>query len=236
MQTRRLCIIVEGKTESIFVKKLLAPYLAEQTNNYLIVYPIQNETSTGHKGGVVNYKKLIDNILTQAKVDPESYLTTFIDYYGLSSINFPQYESIINKFQDINEIVEQFEKQMAFDVKSINEQKFIPYIQLHEFEALYFADYLRFLKIDPRWNQGHERDMSKILKEFDNRPELINNNYETAPSKRLEHKLNYGKSHHTNLFTQYLENHNLICDALTNMSEMCTHFNKWLIKLTKLVE
>jgi len=230
-------VIVEGATENIFIKRILEPYITRQTDGKLILYPTQNETSSGFRGGVVSYQKLIDNIVTQAKIKPNAYITTLIDYYGLDKVNFPQYQEIINnKSLDIYEKIEQFEKQMELDIQNDCNQRFIPYIQLHEFEALYFADLDRFLEIDPIWNEKQKMDISNILLQAKNQPELINGKPETAPSKRLRDKLCYGKVHHSKLFASYLENNDLIDSAITNMSERCPHFNEWLTKVLKLAE
>jgi hypothetical protein len=236
LMQKRVYVVVEGKTESIFVAKVLSPYFAQRTDSKLMLYPTQNETSSGYKGGVVSYKKLIDNISTLSKLDSSGYITTFIDYYGLSATNFPHYTEVSKKVVDVYEKVARFEKQIGLDVQDICGQRFIPYIQLHEFEALYFADYERFLKIDPMWNETHTSAITAILHKANYQPELINDNPDTAPSKRLQNKLCYSKVHHSGIFASYLEHNNSINLAVEKMSETCPHFNQWLEKLLKLVE
>jgi hypothetical protein len=66
-------------------------------------------------------------------------------------------------------------------------KRFIPYVQMHEFEGLLFSD-------PERLAVGIEReDLTDYFQLIKNRfatPEEINDNFETAPSKRIEKKIN----------------------------------------------
>ena len=80
--------------------------------------------------------------------------------------------------------------------EAINDSRFIPYIQLHEFEALLFCgiDYLakRYPGCEKRCEQ-----LKKDLEKTSN-PELINNSPETAPSKRIIKAIEGDKKQHYN--------------------------------------
>ena len=165
-------MIVEGKSESIFMRRLLAHYLYRASNSRFILHVIQNETSSGYYGGVVNYAKLVRNIQRLLDEHPYGYVTTFIDFYGLSTIDFPFYEQIVKHSSDPYKQISRMEDILVHAVG--NHKRFISYIQLHEFEALYFADYERFLMIDPSWSRKQKIKIMQIVSEYHN-PELINN-------------------------------------------------------------
>lgn len=77
--------------------------------------------------------------------------------------------------------VDYLEKAMATE---INSERFIPYIQLHEFEALLFAD---IGKLKLFYLEGKDREIERlkaVASSFDS-PELINEGSETAPSKQI---------------------------------------------------
>lgn len=104
--------------------------------------------------------------------------TTMFDLYALPD-DFPGYEAA-------KAIGEPYARVAALETafaEAINDSRFIPYIQLHEFEALLFCgiDYLakRYPGCEKRCEQ-----LKKDLEKTSN-PELINNSPETAPSKRI---------------------------------------------------
>ena len=65
--------------------------------------------------------------------DEKHCFTTMFDFYALST-DFPSYGlEMQNPYQKVNALEDAFGE-------NVNAQNFIPYIQLHEFEALLFAD------------------------------------------------------------------------------------------------
>lgn len=74
--------------------------------------------------------------------------------------------------------VEAMERSIASD---INDRRFIPYIQLHEFEALLFSAPDGFKMY---FDDNISEEIQGIIDSFEN-PEEINSSPETAPSKRL---------------------------------------------------
>ena len=86
---------------------------------------------------MTTYQKAKQDILTWMKEDDhaECRFTTMFDLYRLPD-DFPGYEqskSISDPYLRVMFI----ERELA---KDIDDYRFIPYIQLHEFEALIFAD------------------------------------------------------------------------------------------------
>lgn len=97
----------------------------------------------------------------------QGIVTTLIDYYGFKK----------STSKSPREILDEIGK------KSLREHT-IPYLQMHEIEALWFSD---IEKISQKMNADSKQksELQKIVNEFNN-PEQINNSPETAPSKRLE--------------------------------------------------
>ena len=130
-----LNIIVEGQTEETFVRDVLAPYRGTRG-----IFAVARCVETGRKrgrifrGGVRNYEKIRRDIKCWLNQRQDTYCTTMFDFYGLPK-NFPGRTSIDSN-QQARERVKYIEKAFEKDIDTI---RFIPYIQLHEFEALLFA-------------------------------------------------------------------------------------------------
>ena len=131
---KRLFIVVEGQTEEEFVRTMLRPYLFSygiyDVNSILI------RTSKSGRGGFVNYDHLKNTVMPLLKSQKDDIVvTTFVDYFRMPH-NTPHYEQCMQA--GCNK-----EKVAALEQciwKDINDRRFVPYIQLHEFEALLFSD------------------------------------------------------------------------------------------------
>ena len=138
----RLNITAEGPTEERFVKQTISNYLG----NYNISTDVRNVLTSKDKykqyrGGLISYKKAKKDIQTWLKQDKanNAFFTTMFDYYALPN-DFPGFEKS-KKIYDKYRRVEFLENEFAQD---INDDRFIPYIQLHEFEALLFSNFWSF--------------------------------------------------------------------------------------------
>jgi hypothetical protein len=147
------------------------------------------------------------------------------DLYALPK-DFPEFEQS-NKLLDSYIKVKALESSFA---KDINHYRFIPYIQLHEFEALIFTDLTELYKDFPD-NDQYKRDIDHLLAECKNysSPELINQNATTAPSKRLEKVIPKYKKLKTSLAPQVVEK-----IGLAKIREKCPHFDQWITQLENL--
>lgn len=171
---KRLFIVVEGQTEEAFVKELMAPYFIQK--GIYDVRPVLIQTSKGHKGGFVNYEHLKNDLQRLLRTQgPDVIVSTFVDFFRCPKL--PNQENI-NTLPSHYQKVEEMEKSIAAD---INDRRFIPYIQLHEFEALLFSSAHGF---ELYFDDCISREIQGIIELFDN-PEEINSSPETAPSKRL---------------------------------------------------
>lgn len=83
-----------------------------------------------------------------------------------------------SKIPNHSERVAKMEKAISED---INDWRFYPYIQLHEFEAVLFSSDNGFIKY---FDREHALALQGISESYDN-PEDINSSPEGAPSKRL---------------------------------------------------
>lgn len=219
---RGIYIICEGQTEEEFVNGILRPYF----NTYQIydVRPILMTTSKGHKGGDVKYDRLKFNIDKLLKSETDILVTTFIDFFRLKN-DFPKYEdaqAIQNKIHKVDCL----EQALA---DAINNPRFIPYIQLHEFEGLLFAskDGFEFL---PDLKQSNLNSLLLAVEEKEN-PEELNDGELTAPSKRLE-QLIPGFDKNKPFYGGLIAEVNTINPVL----DRCLRFNNWVETLIEKVK
>lgn len=215
---KKVLVLVEGQTEEGFVKRVLEPYLAAK-EIYLtptIIKTKREIRGPDHKGGVNSYRQVRRDLLPLLNDTSADIVTTMIDYYALPS-DFPGYDQ--RPDSTCYARVEYMEVQFSTD---INQRKFLPYLQLHEFEALVFAseDKLStaFISVPSKINQ-----VAAMNNSF-NTPEEINENPISAPSKRLKSIFpEYQKTYHSQLIL-----------SQTNIDDLrakCSHFNSWLTKL-----
>lgn len=176
---KRIRIICEGQTEQEFVNKMLTPAFSRKQ---IFFHPSLIRAS---RGGIIRWELLKKEIEIHLKVDKEAYVTTFIDYYGVyKKHEFPQWDSA-HEIPDKNERMDCPEQAMRENIDPDFRHRFIPYFQLHEFEALLFCDMDVFHKqISPTDLIG-KKELKEIFNRYSN-PEMINNNKTTSPSHRLE--------------------------------------------------
>ncbi len=171
--------IVEGKTEQIFIERILAPYLANK-NIYMCATQI---SKPGQKGGDVRFIRAKQDIGLHLKQRSDTYVTTFFDYYGIKE--WPGIERVLpnttpRQISDCINAETKVAVNELFEAYQSN-RRFIPYIAMHEFEALLFSD-SRILAEELVC--GEEIILDVIVQCGE--PEAINNSPNTAPSKRLD--------------------------------------------------
>ena len=177
----RLHVVVEGQTEETFVNNVLASELGP-----VGVVADAHRVTTGRRkartfrGGLVEYSHIRKDLVLWMRQDshPESWFTTMIDLYALPD-DFPSYD-MCSQVRDPFERVECLEAGFGQD---IDHRRFIPYIQVHEFEALLFAEPRKFEIAFPGETSKID-DLISICREFSS-PEHIDDGCDTAPSKRI---------------------------------------------------
>ncbi len=173
-----LYAIVEGRTEQTFIERILKLHLSKFNIN---LYATQ-VSKPGQKGGDVRFDRVKGDIKKFLSQRPDTYITTMVDYYGVKdwpgimSVPAGAYPEKIAEI--VNKATQEAINQDFAKYNAIN--RFIPYMSIHEFEALLFSDsHILSTHLDIPKNK-----VDSILKEFST-PEAINNNRNTAPSKRL---------------------------------------------------
>lgn len=174
---RNLYFIVEGETEEAFVKRLLVPYLYGRG----LVCHIQAFTvfMSGGGHGHNNTEHFLNTITPVLYYAGEPVITSLLDFF-----RFPRKQPAFAACAAHATAAAQaacLQTALFEAVQHIRPYpRFIPYLQLHEFEALLFAD-----------DAGHELHHPKIRAEVaaviaaHPSPEDINSHPEHAPSKRL---------------------------------------------------
>lgn len=219
----RLNIVVEGETEEGFVNGVLGPYL-RRNSIYAkpILIPLKaSARARKHRGGLISYdtaRTFIHRLLTN---DSGAYTTTLFDYYGLPD-DFPGIaDDSCPPPTRLRERIAYVEATFAASFDAT--KRFIPYFQLHEFEALLFSD-VKILNealcalTDP--NKNYLSKLRDIIRPFDT-PKDINDNPKTAPSKRLSELCpRYQKVPFGELIAESV--------GLQAIREACPHFDEWM--------
>ncbi len=217
---KRVTVIVEGATEERFVTDVLAPelHLASVSVTPIIL------GVPGHRGGRVNYARVRKDIIKYLKSDPTAYCTTLFDYYGLGA-GFPSPPLNLTNSAKATHIEAALKADIVAELDHLRaNQRFIPYLQVHEYEALLFSDpnalaaAIRMPKL--------AAPFTAISKQFQT-PEDINDNPQTAPSKRiLAHYPSYNKVIDGTIAAQNV--------SIQSMRRECPHFHTWLLGLESL--
>ncbi len=227
MSSVDIYIVVEGQTEQTFVRDVLAPQMAHKgiyLHSAIIGKP-------GHKGGDIRFDRAKNDIGNFLRQRTDTYVSTMFDFIRIDpkwpgrakvrrhirnggNLTAVRKAEILEKATH-DEIVKAFAGYNA-------EKRFIPYIEMYEFEALLFSDVhilAEIMEIDVA-------EFEEMIEEFIS-PEEINDDPNNAPSKRLQalkngyRKVAMGKTVSEAIGSQSIRKH-------------CPHFSNWLTKLEHL--
>ncbi|MHB1922434.1 MAG: DUF4276 family protein [Chitinophagaceae bacterium] len=219
-------IIVEGSTEETFVKDVLVKHFSPM-NKFVSARKIKSGwdrwNNKPSKGGLLKFDWLKNDVLRWIQSDrqrPNTWYTTFIDLYAFPKDEKSPYTQEIQNIVDHYQRIRELEAGIA---KVIQHPNFIPYVQLHEFEAFLLVDPNRLLVMYPDGHKG----INKLKNNIGTiNPEEINESPQTAPSKRI---------------IQYLPNYKgqkaqvgpLVAEdiGLNLLRQKCPHFHDWITKL-----
>lgn len=221
----RLYIIVEGQTEETFVNQILKPHLAPFSVGVSArVVTTRKERGTKYRGGLSTYSKARRDITLWTKQDRNTDVrfTTMFDLYGLPT-DFPGYNAAAVQ-NDPYQRVEALEDALG---KDISDRRFIPYIQLHEFEALLLSNPQ---ELDSQFDSraaGITR-LVTMVSQFSS-PEHINDGSNTAPSKRIIREIPEYEGRKASAGP-------IVAGriGLSTLRSNCAHFAEWLAKLENL--
>lgn len=217
---KRVIIICEGETEKEFCNTILTPYFAKK--DIFIQSPLIKKSM----GGIAKWSELKKQITLHLTNDSKAFVTTLIDYYGLySKYNFPSWNEA-EKCPNKNERMEILENGMYESIDETVRYRYIPYLQLHEFEGLLFNEMEIFHEQIPKNDLIGIDELTQTFTQFSN-PEMINNNRETSPSHRLQRIIfGYNKIVYGNILAEAI--------GLEKIRAKSPRFNEWINKLENL--
>ena len=223
----RLLVHVEGQTEEDFVNEILRPHLYRVGYSQVTARLVGNSRQRHRRGGITGWPAVRSDVVNHLRQDPTCLATTMVDYYALpksgsnawpgrevaSQLSFSGKAKIVQDGM-LKSVVNELGP--GFDAR-----RFIPYVMMHEFEALLFSDCTKFAE---GIGQANLASHFQGIRELFESPEEINDSPLTAPSKRIsQHALGYEKPFHGVLA--------IISIGLDTIRNECPHFAGWLREL-----
>ncbi len=210
----KVLLLVEGQTEETFVTRVLRPYF-QQYNVWLqpvLIHTRRDVSGQTYRGGAISYhqiKRQLKNLLGDTSA---ICVTTMLDYYRLPR-DFPGQ----NTLPDAPPSKKVSHLEQAFQA-DINDQRFLPYLMLHEFEALVLADPSKICDVFPEVTS-----YAKLIQAIGGRrPEDIND--QNPPSKLIQTYFpDYQKRLHGPRIVQHI--------GLPQLRQQCAHFDQWISQL-----
>jgi Domain of unknown function (DUF4276) len=219
----RVRALVEGQTEEGFVREVMAPSLGAGG----VFITSTRIGKPGRRGGIRSWPAVRKEILATLRHDPAIHCTTMFDYYGLPS-DWPG-RCGAGQAKQVTDKAHAIEQAMHDDVcgelgGSFDRARFLPYIQMHEFEALLFCDTGVLAEVV---QLAYIRSRLDEIVEECGEPEGIDDDPRTAPSKRIRaHVPRYQKVIHGIIAAKRM--------GLATMRERCPHFAQWIRALEQL--
>ena len=213
-----LRVLCEGQTELNFITQVLRPHL--RTFNVFA----KSELLRHGQGGIISWEKLRFAIKSDVgRLQPNEYVTTMIDLYAIG--NYPGVERHVGETPYAR--TKRIEQNMA---EGLPNPRFLPYIQVHEFEALVLVD-LDYLatQFPDQEADGAAQKLRFDIGEMP--PELVNDGVHSAPSKRI---ISVVPAYAKRKAFAGPEIARLI--GIYRLKETCTHFNEWVTQLERLSE
>lgn len=210
-----LKIHAEGDTEKRFVDRVLRSYLISLG---FIVKVQTNQTNATHFGGLSTYAQFRKNTLRLRGHEP-CLISTMIDLYQFPS-DFPGKDEAESR-KNSEEKVLFLEQKLKEDLQELS-PNFIPYIQLHEFEALLFSSVDAINRNLQNATPSTLSKLEAVLHTF-GEPEKIDT--QKGPSVYLKEIYDdrYQKIYHGIPIAEQI--------GLEAIREACPHFDNWLKKL-----
>lgn len=218
--------IVEGETEQTFVRDHLAAHLGYRGISIWAVL----SGKTRRRGGVKKWESARNDIVRTLK-EPR-YCTTMFDYYAMP-IDWPGRSTAVRcPWQERASCVE---TAVSSDIAatigdSFDPSQFIPYVQLHEFEALLFADTAELAGASTALCGLPE---ACLRKQFDEivlecgDPEAIDDGFATCPSRRIMQVVaGFRKRIHSPVVAGRI--------GIERLANACAHFGQWVRTLEAL--
>ncbi|MCY3622976.1 MAG: DUF4276 family protein [Gammaproteobacteria bacterium] len=223
----RLLVHVEGETEESFVNEVLAGHLAAYGYAQVAARLLGNARARARRGGIRSWPTVRRDIIGHLREDTASIATMMVDYYGLPRDGDGAWPGRADAPRRRTELqAATVEQALLEDVRDamgggFDSQRFVPFVLMHEFEALLFSDCDRFANAI---GQGDVADILQAVRAQFATPEEIDDSPETAPSKRIKEIVpGYDKP--------FMGNLAILEIGLATIRSECRHFDEWLARL-----
>lgn len=223
-----LGIIVEGQTEQAFMRDILAPHL----RTFGVGAWARLPGRVHRRGGVPAWEVVRGDILRTLKERHGRYCTMMFDFYGMPSDWPGRDHASTGPMSERGKCVE---AALSEDVarcagSGFPSMLFIPYVQMHEFEALLFSNVDTLsTTLSPLGLRDAEKlagALGRVLMDA-GEPEAINDRPQYAPSKRIANEVpGYRKAVHGPIVASRI--------GLEPIRKACRHFGSWLQRLESL--
>lgn len=223
---KRLYMTVEGETEADFATNILTPHLASFD---VFLFPprysglVRRRSGRIPRGGLKStFLHTLSDMRDWMKEDrhEDARFTMMIDLYSIPS-DFPGFE-LAKLYHTGATMAESLCKALA---NELGDQRFVPYIQVYEFEALVLVEPERIKK----YCNVSDNVIRRLTHECDqfSSPEEIDGGTHSHPKFRIKKRI---PKYRENLF-----GHQIIRDiGLHKIRQRCPSFGKWLTTLESL--
>lgn len=214
---RRLHLLVEGQTEEIIARDVIAPHFANSDvwvtfSIYKTKRPAGGPSS---KGGLSRWPKLRQELRLLQQDTSISVLSTLFDYYAFPDDapgmadrpNGSPYDRVAHVERAL--------------LAAVDDKRFLPHLVLHEMETWVLADCARLGEV---MGDTEAADGLRRIVRQEGGPELVDDGVQTAPSRRiLKAYPRYSKT---------IDGPLVIVDAgLDAIRKSCPHADKWLAEV-----
>lgn len=223
----RLLIHVEGETEETFVQNLLVNHLTKFGWESVSARLMGNARLRQRRGGIRSWSSVRLDVVKTLREDSGAVAALMVDYYALPRTGEKAWPGR-NEAEKLPfakkapSVIAELRRDLGeFTNEEFDQRRFVPYIMMHEFEALLFSDCAAFSK---GIHQPLLRDSFQKIRDGFETPEMINDSPLTAPSKRIIGLIpNYEKP--------LLGTLGILEIGIDRVREQCPHFNEWLTQL-----
>jgi hypothetical protein len=218
---KRVHVLVEGQTEETFTRRLLSPHLGALGVHLTPIIITTKRLKSGRKlkGGIGAYRQIRKDLERLLGDSSAAAVTTMIDYYGLPA-DVPG-RSSLPRGGTVWERARHLEDSMRAD---LGDARLLPYLSVHEFEALLLADPDLIERVLS--TQGLGRSLAAVTSAAGS-PEEVDDGPTSHPAARIMRLAPaYQKTVHGPVITGRI--------GLGVLRERCPHFGDWLCRLEAL--
>lgn len=222
-----LNIFCEGQTEQGFCTQVLQPHLFPLGDGIVLTLAV-GEKDYHHLYGIGRHtsyakvRKFIRNTIKQRE-GKNVYFTTLFDLYALPN-DFPGKSGNVRDHANPTPYVDALETAFGEEIACYH---FVPYLQLHEYETILFAEPEAF---SVSFEDCDDKIVElKSIAASEPTIEHIDDGRDTAPSKRIIDVLPEYKGRKASAgpdIAEYI--------GLTTIRNKCPHFDQWLARLENL--